>query len=329
MTKDFHAENRISLDKSGLRGSGQFDYLTSVTQSDDYVFFPDSMNTYAQSFSLERTISETEYPDVSGESIYEHWEPYNDVLLVRNEVEDLVMYNAQVLLDGQVFLRPEGLTGGGNVKLDDSELNANLYAFNLNSFNSDTADFRLNRTDLDAIAFESINLQTEIDLVNRTGVFQSNGTGSFVTFPENQYICYIDQLKWFMDKSQVELGVSEFGSGSKFVSIHPEQDSLRFISSSASYSLTDYIIQAGGVKEIIVADAEIYPNQGEVTVETSASIRTLENARILVNRSDRIHQLFDASINIHSRNSYSGEASMVYKGRGVDEQTIRFTKLLV
>ena len=325
----FHAENRISLDKSGLRGSGQFDYLTSVTQSDDYVFFPDSMNTYAQSFSLERTISETEYPDVSGESIYEHWEPYNDVLLVRNEVEDLVMYNAQVLLDGQVFLRPEGLTGGGNVKLDDSELNANLYAFNLNSFNSDTADFRLNRTDLDAIAFESINLQTEIDLVNRTGVFQSNGTGSFVTFPENQYICYIDQLKWFMDKSQVELGVSEFGSGSKFVSIHPEQDSLRFISSSASYSLTDYIIQAGGVKEIIVADAEIYPNQGEVTVETSASIRTLENARILVNRSDRIHQLFDASINIHSRNSYSGEASMVYKGRGVDEQTIRFTKLLV
>ena len=90
---------------------------------------------------------------------------------MRKEVEDLVMYNAQVLLDGQVYLEPEGLTGGGNVKLEDSELNATLYAFNLNNFNSDTADFRLNRTDLDAIAFESINLQTEIDLVNRIGVF--------------------------------------------------------------------------------------------------------------------------------------------------------------
>ena len=150
------------------------------------------MNTYAQSFSLERMISETEYPDVSGEFIYEHWEPYNDVLLVRNEVEDLVMYNAQALLDGQVFLRPEGLTGGGNVKLDDSELNANLLRFNLNSFNSDTADFRLNRTDLDAIAFESINLQTEIDLVNRIWCFSIKWYGLFVTFPENQYICYID-----------------------------------------------------------------------------------------------------------------------------------------
>ena len=77
-----------------MRGSGQFDYLTSVTQSDDYVFFPDSMNTYAQSFVWKERLVETEYPDVSRESIYEHWEPYNDVLLVRNEVEDLVMYNA-------------------------------------------------------------------------------------------------------------------------------------------------------------------------------------------------------------------------------------------
>ena len=129
-----------------------------------------------------------------------------------------------------------------------------------------------------------------------------------------------------MDKSQVELGYLSSAqvlnlflyTRTRFTTIY-----FKFI-----YSLTDYIIQAGGVKEIIVADAEIYPNQGEVTVETSASIRTLENARILVNRSDRIHQLFDASINIHSRNSYSGEASMVYKEEGV-MKTIRFTKLLV
>ena len=62
----FHAKNRVSLDKSGLRGAGQFDYLTSVTQSEDYVFFPDSMNTYAQSFNLPRTVNEAEFPAVSG-----------------------------------------------------------------------------------------------------------------------------------------------------------------------------------------------------------------------------------------------------------------------
>ena len=176
------------MDKSGLRGAGQFDYLTSVTQSEEYIFFPDSMNTHAQSFNLTRTVNEAEFPAVSGETIYEHWEPFNEVLLVRRMADDLVMYDAQVYLDGEVYLRPDGLTGGGLVKMEDSELTAVLYSFHLNTFDSDTADFRLNRSDLDAIAFESVNLQTEIDLIQRTGTFQSNGSGSFVTFPENLYI---------------------------------------------------------------------------------------------------------------------------------------------
>ena len=65
-----------------------------------------------------------------------------------------------------------------------------------------------------------------MNLLERTGTFQSNGNNSFVAFPENQYICFIDELKWFMDRSLVELGVSEGGSGSRFVSTHPEQDSF-------------------------------------------------------------------------------------------------------
>ena len=325
----FHAGNRISLDKSGLRGAGKFDFLTSVTQSEDYVFFPDSMNTYAQFFNLPRTVSEAEFPPLSGENIYEHWEPYNEVLSVRSQEDDLVIYDAQASLDGEVYLRPDGLTGGGSVKMADSELTADLYSFHLNTFDSDTADFRLNRSDLDAIAFESINLQTEIDLIQRTGTFKSNGSGSFVTFPENKYICFIDQLKWFMDESHVELGASEFGSGSKFVSVHPDQDSLKFISTTAFYSLKDYIIEARGVEGIIVADAEIYPKDGSVTVETGAFIRTLEDATLLVNREERLHQLFDATINIQGRLSYTGEATISFQGRNVDEQNIRFTNLMV
>lgn len=325
----FHAGNKIELNKSGLRGDGQFDYLTSVTHSDDYILFPDSMNSHANTFALAKTVNEAAFPQASGTTIYEHWRPYEEVLMVEQKQDPLVLYDAQAYLDGRLFLRPDGLTGGGLVKLDDSELTANLYNFYLNDFQSDTADFRLNRSDLAAIAFESINLNTEINLLDRTGVFQSNGTGSFVKFPENQYICYIDQLKWFMDNAQVELGASEGGVGSKFVSLHPEQDSLRFVSASASYSLKDYIIEAEGVEEIVVADAEIYPNEGKVTVETNALMRTLKDASLLVNRLERYHQLFDATIDIQGRNSYTGEASLVFEGRGVEEQTIRLTTLFV
>ena len=326
----FHANNRLTLDKSGLRGKGGFDYLSSTTQSDDYIFFPDSMNTHANTFELERTANIAEFPQASGKTIYEHWRPYEDVLMVEKKTEDLVLYSAKATLDGRFYLRPTGLTGAGNVYLEDSELSSNLYYFNHNEFNADTADFVLHRSDdFKAIAFESINLRTEINLLERTGTFQSNGNNSFVAFPENQYICFIDELKWFMDRSLVELGVSEGGSGSRFVSTHPEQDSLSFVSRKASYSLKDYIIEAEEVDEIQVADAAIYPADGSVTVETGAIMRSFKGASILVNRDKRYHELFDADVTIYGGKSYTGRASVNYKGRGVEEQLIHFDSLYV
>lgn len=327
---EFLSTNTLTLNKSGLRGSGDFIYLSSKTNSDDYLFFPDSMNTFAKTFELSRTSGEGGVPQASGNTIYEHWLPYDEVLTIRKQAEDLVLYGAKATLDGECYLTPMGLSGAGIVALEDSELFSNLYYFNLNEFNADTADFILNRSDdLEAIAFESVNLQTKINLVDRTGTFQSNGTGSFVSFPENQYICYIDELKWFMDKSLVELGVSSGGAGSRFVSVHPEQDSLSFVSRKASYSLIDYIIQAQEVDEILVADAAIYPGDGAVTVETGSIMRTLNNASLLINTEERYHELFDASINIQGGKSYTGVASVNYQGRGIDTQVIRFDTLFI
>ena len=326
----FSGLNKLQLNKKGLRGSGFFEYLSSTTQSDDYVFFPDSMNTHANTFELERTNDENEFPQASGKTIYEHWLPYQDVLTVEKKNEELVLYGAKATLDGSFYVRPSGLSGSGKVYLDESELQSNLYNFKLNEFYSDTADFIARRSDdLKAIAFESVNLKTQINLLDRTGTFQSNGKLSFVSFPENQYICYIDELKWFMDKKYVELGVSDGGLGSQFVSVHPDQDSLSFVSRKASYSLSDYIIQAQEVDEILVADAAIYPKNGEVTVETGSIMRPFYEASLLVNRDEKYHQLFDATITIQGKKSYSGHASINYKGRGIDEQLIQFDTLYV
>ena len=326
----FYANNRLSLDKSGLRGEGKFDYLSSTTQSDDYIFFPDSMNTHANTFNLERVANIAEFPQVRGETIYEHWLPYDDFLMVEKKTDDLVLYSSEASLDGSIYLRPSGLTGSGNLYLEDSEISSNLYYFNHNEFNADTADFILHRSDdFKAIAFESVNLRTEIDLLERSGTFKSNGNNSFVAFPENKYICFIDELKWFMDKSLIELGVSEGGSGSKFVSTHPDQDSLSFVSRKASYSLMDYIIEAQEVYEIEVADAIIFPSDGFVTVESGGIMRSFKGANILVNKEKRYHELFDADVTIHGGKSYSGSASINFNGRGVGEQLIRFDSLYV
>jgi hypothetical protein len=326
----FDGNNHLSLDKGGLKGKGNFTYLTSITKSDDYLFFLDSMNTNATSFDLIKKVDEIQFPQASASNVYEHWEPYNDILEITNKDQAFTVYDGKLSLNGRLILKPDGLQGGGLINLDNSRLNSNLYSFDLEEFHSDTADFALERLDFDALAFESINLKTKINLANRTAQFNSNGSGSFVNFPSNKYICYIDQLKWFMDKKQVILGDEDgYGKGSRFVSIHEDQDSLSFVSKSSTYNLNDYIIKANVVNEIEVADAVISPSDGKVIIRSNAKMDKLFKTSILINKIEKYHNLFDSDVEIFSKNEYAGKGFTKYLGRGLQEQIIEFDSIYV
>ena len=72
---------------------------------------------------------------------------------------------------------------------------------------ADTSEFRLvsDNDQLDALSFKTQNLNARVDFTNRVGEFKSNSGESFVTFPENQYICYMDQFNWYMDNDNLEM----------------------------------------------------------------------------------------------------------------------------
>ncbi|MGC6428784.1 MAG: hypothetical protein ACON4Y_06095 [Flavobacteriales bacterium] len=322
--------NNLSLNMNGLRGKGEFQYLNSITNSDDFVFFLDSMNTHANSFELVKKIDEVGFPNAKAIDVYEHWEPYNDILIINNKSEEFNVYDNKLTLDGKLELRPDGLQGAGLISLENSKLSSELFSFRLEDFEADTADFTLNRTDVNEIAFESVNLKTQMNLYDRTAQFESNGKGSFAKFPSNQYICYIDQLKWYMDKKELVLGKSDdIGDGSKFVSVHEDQDSLFFFSKSSFYSLNDYIIKANGVDKIKVADAEIYPSDKKVIVRSNAKMDSFSKASMLINTIEKNHQIFDANLNVFGRNDYSGDGYVKYNGRGLQEQIIKLDTLFV
>ena len=100
--------------------------------------------------------------------------------------------------------------------------------------------------------------------------------------------------------------------GSLFISVHPRQDSLNWTSPMADFDLSTNTIFAHQVKLIDVADATVYPDSGEVTVEQNARMRTLQKAKLLANRDTRYHNFHNATLNISSRNSYQGQGIYDY-----------------
>ena len=72
--------NDIDLSHKGLRGNGEFEYLSSNSTSDSILFFPDSTNLHSQTFVIEETPSGIEFPSVKNTETYMHFEPYQDRL---------------------------------------------------------------------------------------------------------------------------------------------------------------------------------------------------------------------------------------------------------
>ena len=321
--------NDIHLSHKGLKGRGDFEYLTARASTDDIFFFPDSTNFYTQKFEISEVIKGIEFPAVKNTQTYAHFEPYNDRLNISMLESNFDFYEGEGSFNGNLLMRPSGLTGGGVMSLDKAEVNSNLFTYNANWFGSNSAILRVFE-DSGGLAFRANDLKTHIDLKTREGVFHSNGSGSYVELPANQYISYIDNLRWRMDEEYLTLG-DEFssGQGSKFISIHHAQDSLSFIARNAFYSLRDYIINAFGVDSIAVADAIIYPDSGIVTVAKDAVIETLDSAKILADNLVRYHTFTNATVDIASAFDYTASGDYTYKDVLNNEQQIFFKSISV
>ncbi len=334
--------NEIQLSNEGLKGDGTVDYLTSTTEAHEFVFFPDSMNSMAQKFRLEPVKAGTgkvEYPHATADTIYVHWAPKKDVYQVYNKKKPFVMFDSAATMKGRLDLTPKGLSGKGKIEFAGSELEANLMKFKNRKFDSDTADFRLHTAEKGQFAMSTKNMIAHIDFDDRSGEFKSNGKVSPLIFDQNKYMCFMDRFKWYMDRNSIELSSSikpkpgqEEGvelTGPEFISIHPKQDSLRFFSPRAMFDLKHYIIYAKEVKFINVADARVYPDSGNVTVEKDAVMRTLNRAMILANVTTKYHNIFNSTVNIFGKKSYAASGDYSYMDEIKNKQTIHFGTITV
>ncbi|MEP7170212.1 MAG: hypothetical protein ABI855_12640, partial [Bacteroidota bacterium] len=198
---------------------------------------------------------------------------------------------------------------------------------------ADSSDFHLNSNVEKIFAIETKNMKSKIDLEKRVGDFTSNGSGSYVTFPLNQYIGFIEHFKWLMDNKDIQLASSEPAASkttskeSEFVSINPMQDSLRWFAPDANYNLNDYVIRAKKVKQILVADASIIPDSGKVVVEKNAKMQTLLNSKVIANTTSKYHTMVNATIDIAGRKSYSGVGEYEYNDMANVKHLVKLTQI--
>lgn len=309
---------KIKLSNDGLIGDGTFKYVTSTSKSNRFIFLPDSMNSHAQAFDVAEQRTPPEFPDAHGDTVYEHWLPKQDKLFITDLIHPFSFYHKFATFHGILTLTPQLLSGGGEVDFLRAYLTSGLVKFLHHKITADTSNFNLRDSGSTAIGVATTNMKADIDFETRIGQFVSNGTGSVVKFPENQYIAYMDEFKWFMDQDDIEIGAANKKetettdakevqlNGSRYISVAPNQDSLQFIAPTARFSLRQHRISAHGVSYIDVADARIVPDKGDIVVEKDAVMEPFKNATITANKVTKYYTIYNADINVTSRINYAG-----------------------
>lgn len=315
----------LKLSHDGLRGDGDLEYLTSVSKSDDFIFYPDSVNGIAQDFTITEQKSPVEYPPVVAKDVKIHWMPKLDHFYSYKIENPFEIYGGEVAHHGGLDLSPKGLDGFGNLDFADSYMRSNRFNFLYRDIHADTADFKLKGTSETSDAFKTKNVQMDIDLDERKGHFKSNTGGDYVDFPVNQYICYIDEFVWNIDAKDIDV-VSD-GEGSRYVSTNPKQDSLEWRSPLTKFDLKNFIISAERVDHIDVADAILYPDSGKVVIRQEAKMDPLGNAKIVANRITKFHTFYESDINVLGRWNYNATGKYDYTDVTGGKQLIEFDKI--
>lgn len=334
--------NTLSISNMGLTASGTLRRISSVTESDNFRFFPDSMIASARSFTISPDGS-GKFPELTGNDVAIKWLTANDEWRASNAPEKRFgMFGNGTLLYGDIILTPEKLRGSGTIDFSDSRIISKDFSFAEKIISSDTADYNLKSPRGDALGFIAENVKVNIDFNAGESGFSLNTDNSIVKLPEIQYLCTMTDFSYDMKKRILymeqrgkassplmkpeELLKLNFSSLDKptFFATNIINDTISFSSWKGSYDLNQEIVEAENISYIHIADVLIQPENGKITIERGARIRQLNNAILAVNNR---HLLHSGNILIENRNSYTGSAVFDYIDENNDIQKITFPKL--
>lgn len=337
----------ISMSNKGLVGDGKLDYLTSTLWSSELKFYPDTMRTLANRFVNMQQNTPFEAPEIKGEDLNVLWKIDMEKLYAASTIEPASMYDSQGELKGTFYLSPQGVEGHGNFLLERGRFKSNNYKFLAEQITADVSDFKIKGMDPETMSFEADSIKTVVDFPSRVARFESLSVMKPMYFPVNQYRAYINSFEWGIDNNALALvgnTVHRYNNGKHtiqatpdsrhpvgclFVSDHPLQFELNYISPKTDVNLSNNFIESHQVKLIEIADATVYPGDGEFTIKPDARYKSLVDAEILANNETKYHTFYDATVNVVSRKKYSASGYYDYIDKNKKINQIRFDVISV
>lgn len=319
----------ISLDNSGIRATGKIDYLATTVQSNDFVFYPDSVIAKGKVGQIkEKQFGNVNFPQVSFTDYQMKWLPKQDKLRIRNLKEPFTLYNNTATLNGSITVSKKGVTGAGKLSTRGSEVASRELNFSSKDFGARHARFAVKTGNPDKPALSGKDVRVKFNLEQNYATISPEIEGvAAIEFPYAQFKTSIPEARWDLTTQKIVMTKAADVpiENSYFYTTRKDLDSLRFNAEKAEYDIQLQQLKVSGIPYIIVADAKITPENNEVLILENAKIGQLKNTVIVLDTLNGYHRLTEGVVDIVSRNEFSGYATYQYVNAASDTFAIKMT----
>jgi hypothetical protein len=305
--------NRISLDKRGLVGNGKLEFLTTVLESEAFIFYPDSVA--GSGFQYEMINEEFKgvvFPQASAATYHMKWLPKKDSMYIQNIGEPFRLYNGEGTLDGSLIVTNKGVKGSGTLLTNNSETLSTNYSLQGESYKARHARFSIKSDNPEKPAFFGDDVRVSFDLPSKKAEINPEVAGdAAIEFPYAQFKTSITRAVWDLENQKVFMSKPENVpiEDSYFYTTRADLDSLVFNATAAEYDMQTLELKVSGIPYIIVADSKITPENGEVLILEDSRIGTLQNTNIILDTLNEFHEVYDATVTVISRNEFEGDGT--------------------
>lgn len=319
----------MGLDNAGIRATGKIEYLAATVESQDFVFYPDSVVGRGNVGELkEKQFGAAWYPQITLPEFKLKWLPKQDRFGLINLRDPFSLYNATAQLDGELIVSKSGTLGSGKVITRGSELVSDEMSFSAKDFGARHAQFQVKTTNPDkpALAGKDVRLKFNLEQNFADISPEIEGEAAF-EFPYAQFKTSITDAHWDLNTQKVTMtkDADVALEDSYFYTTREDLDSLVFNAEKAEYDIKTQQLKVSGIPYIVVADAKITPDHNEVLILENSKIGQLKNTTIVLDTLNSFHRLTDGIVDIHSRKDFSGHATYQYVNALNDTFAIKMT----
>jgi hypothetical protein len=319
----------ITLDNRGLRSPGKIDFLAATVNSNDFVFYPDSVIAKGSRASIvEKQFGSVVFPQASLPNYQMKWFPKQDQMKLRNTTLPFNFYDSTAQLTGTITISKKGVSGIGKLETRGSELRSREMNFSAKDFGARHSKFSAKSADPTKPLIEGTDVRVKFNLEQNYADISPEIEGeAAINFPFAQFKTSIPNARWDLTAQKITMTKNPDVpiENSYFYTTRKDLDSLNFNAEKAVYDLKTQEMKVSGIPYIIVADAKITPENNEVLILENAKIGTLKNTTIILDTLNGYHLLTEGVVDVISRKEFSGYATYQYVNLLSDTFAIKMT----